>query len=265
MNTEQRPLALVTGASSGIGTELALELARRGHDLLLTGRDAVRLGEAAARIKVTGAACEILPLDLAAPDAVSHLLGWVGTRPLDVLVNNAGFGDSADVNEADPKTLAAMIGLNISALTLLTRTFVAPMVARRSGRILNIGSTASFSPIPGMAVYAASKAFVLSFSEALAEELSGTGVTVTVLCPGPTATRFADRAALGGSELFRSAMPADEVARVGIRALLAGRRVKVAGVSNALMAFSTRLAPRRLVVKIARSLMARTPGGTPGK
>jgi len=253
-----RPLGLVTGASSGIGAELAVLLAERGHDLLLTARDAVRLEAVAARVRQAGASTEVLPLDLGAPSGVSALVGWVGHRDIAVLVNNAGFGDSDPVVTADAGVLAAMIGLNVTALTLLTRAFVPGMVARGSGRILNVASTASFSPVPTMAVYGATKAFVLSFSEAVAEELAGTGVTVTALCPGPTLTAFADRAAMGSSNLFRSAMGAQEVARQGLRALFAGRRIKVTGFQNALMAFSIRLSPRNLNAKIAKAMMAKS-------
>jgi short-subunit dehydrogenase len=143
----------------------------------------------------------------------------------------------------------------VTALTLLTRAFLPGMVARRSGRILNVASTASFQPCPGMAVYGATKAYVLSFSEAVAEEVAGTGVTVTALCPGATVTRFADRADMHKTNLFRNAMAADVVARIGVRAVLGGRRVVVAGFMNSLMAFSTRFSPRGLTTKIAAALM----------
>lgn len=249
----------MTGASSGIGAELAVELALRGHDLLLTGRDLARLEAVADRTRATGASAETKALDLGEANSVAALTSWVGGRPLSVLVNNAGFGGSDPLLEADPAVLSSMIALNVTALTLITRAFVPAMVARGSGRILNVASTASFSPIPTMAVYGASKAYVLSFSEALAEELVGTGVTVTTLCPGATTTRFAERASLGGANLFKSAMSADVVARQGLDALIRGKRVKVTGAMNALMAFSTRMAPRPLVTKIAKTMMAK-PG-----
>lgn len=251
-----RPLALVTGASSGIGAELAVELALQGHDLLLTGRDPGRLEEVAGRVRLVTSA-ETLVLDLTTADAASSLAAWVGDRPLAVLVNNAGFGDSADLVEADPATLTAMIGLNVTALTLITRVFLPGMVARKQGRILNVSSTGAFSPIPSMAVYGATKAYVLSFGEALAEELAGTGVTVTTLCPGATSTRFADRADLGASRLFRTAMGADMVARQGVKALFQGRRSVVTGIRNAVMAFLVRFSPRSLNAKIAKSIMAK--------
>jgi len=251
-----RPLALVTGASSGIGAELSLALAHRGYDLLLTGRDAARLEAVAIRTRQAGATVETKTVDLS-PQTVSTLVGWVGERPLAALVNNAGFGGSDPVATADPAVLESMISLNVTTLTLLTRAFVPGMVTRRSGRILNVASTASFSPVPSMAVYGATKAYVLSFSEALAEELAPTGVTVTALCPGPTTTRFAERASVGSVALFKTAMTAEAVAQQGVRALLRGKRVQITGLSNALMAFSTRLAPRSLVTKIAQGMMAK--------
>jgi len=253
----QRPLALVTGASSGIGAELAILLAEQGHDLLLTARDPGRLEAVATRVREAGASASILALDLGSPSGVENLVAWVGQREVAVLVNNAGFGGSDPVVTADAGVLAAMIGLNVTALTLLTKAFVPSMVGRHSGRILNVASTAAFSPIPTMAVYGATKAFVLSLSEALAEELVGTGVTVTALCPGATLTGFADRADLKSSNLFQSAMTAQNVARQGLKALFAGRRVKVTGVQNSLMAFAVRLSPRILNAKIAKSMMAK--------
>lgn len=259
-----RPLALVTGASSGIGAELAVELALRGHDLLLTGRDLARLEAVADRVRAVGASAETRALDLGEPSTIAGLTSWVAERPLAVLVNNAGFGGSDPLIQADPTVLSSMIALNVTALTLITRAFVPAMVARGKGRVLNVASTASFSPIPTMAVYGASKAYVLSFSEALAEELVGSGVTVTTLCPGATTTRFAERAALGGANLFKSAMSADVVARQGLDALFRGKRVKVTGVTNGLMAFSTRTAPRSLVTKIAKAMMAKPSQGVSG-
>jgi short-subunit dehydrogenase len=252
---EQRPLALVTGASSGIGAELSVELARAGHDLIITGRDKDRLNEVAGRIVSAGAKAEALELDLEDGSSVDALVRSVGTRSLAVLVNNAGFGISSPFAEAEPARLAAMIALNITALTLLNRAFLPAMLSRGSGRILNVASTGAFQPCPGMAVYGATKAYVLSLSEALAEEVAGTGVTVTALCPGATNTRFADRASMNGSKLFRSASTAQEVARTAVDALLKGRRVRVAGRLNAVMAFSVRLAPRVLVAKVSAAML----------
>jgi short-subunit dehydrogenase len=250
-----RPLALVTGASSGIGAELSVELARSGHDLILTGRDPERLAEVAARVRAAGAGVETKILDLEDERSVEALAGIVGPRPLAVLVNNAGFGIFMPFAEAEPSRLAAMVALNVTALTLLCRVFLPAMIDRGSGRILNVASTASFQPCPGMAVYGATKAFVLSLSEALAEEVAGTGVTVTALCPGATDTRFADRAAMGASRLFKRAGSATEVARTAVKALLGGRRVRIAGRWNAVLAFSVRLAPRKLAAKLSANML----------
>jgi short-subunit dehydrogenase len=195
-------------------------------------------------------------LDLGkAADPAADLLKFVGDRPLAVLANNAGFGNSHNLADADPAILAAMIHLNITVLTLVTRAFVPKLVAQGSGRILQVASTAAFSPIPTMAVYGATKAYVLSFSAALSQELKGTGVTVTALCPGATATRFAERAAFASTGFFQGAMSPVVVARQGVDALLKGRRTRVNGLSNQLMALSTRLAPRSLAAAIAQSMM----------
>lgn len=253
-----RPVALVTGASSGIGAEISVELAVRGHDLILTGRDSERLAAVAGRIRSAGGSAETVPLDLGAAGAVELLLNSLGGRPIDVLVNNAGFGLSDPLSELDPEQLDSMIQLNIGVLTRLTRAVVPSMVSRKRGRILNVASTAAFQPCPGMAVYGATKAYVLSFSEAVAEELSGTGVTVTALCPGATSTRFADRAAMTKTLLFQQAMEADRVARNGVAALLKGKMVTIPGFLNSLMVFSVRLSPRKLVAKIA-ALMLKKP------
>lgn len=175
---------------------------------------------------------------------------------IDALVNNAGFGARGPFAELDAELEARMIQVNVAALVQLTRAFLPGMLARHSGKILNVASTAAYVPGPFMAVYYASKAFVLSFSEAVAEETQGTGVSVTALIPGPTETNFAATAGNQESKLFRSGsvMSAAAVARVGFDGLMAGKRVAIAGVSNKLTAFSTRLAPRTMLAKIARGL-----------
>jgi hypothetical protein len=252
-----RPLALITGASSGLGVEFALELANQGYDLLLTGRDLDRLGDTAARARKCGAVVDSASMDLGTQAGVAELIAWAGSRPLEVLVNNAGFGLSGNLLEETPEALAAMIFVNVSALTQLTRAFLPGMVARGRGRILNIASAGAFQACPGMASYCATKSYVLHFSEAVAEELEGTGVSVTALCPGPTRTRFADRASMTRAPHFRDAMAAGTVARSGITAMLAGRRIRVPGARNSLMAFSVRFAPRRAVARIAKGLVRR--------
>lgn len=257
-----RGAAVITGASAGIGEELAKLFAADGYDLVLVARsrDGLdRVGEAlAARHGIRSLS---LPADLAdpaAPEAVHRAVratGWT----VGALVNNAGFGlhgafVSADGSTAnDLRRELDMIQVNITALTHLTKLFAPEMVARKQGRILNVASTAAFQPGPFMAVYYASKAYVLSFGEAVAMELKGSGVTVTTLCPGPTRTEFQKQAQMEGSRLFRSpaVMDAASVARVGYRAMQRGKPVVISGALNRLLAGSTRLVPRRLAAKIA--------------
>jgi uncharacterized protein len=260
-NPTRRPLALVTGASSGIGLETARELAARGHDLVLVARSEARLATLAAELSTQHRAqAHVIALDLAQPGAADRLADDITRRGLqvDVLVNNAGFGlfgrhvDTALASEQQ------MIDVNITALTRLTKRLLPAMAARGHGRILNVASTAAFQPGPYMAVYYATKAYVLSYSEALAEELAGSGVSVTALCPGPTASGFQDAAAMQSSALVKGKrLPsAAEVAAYGVRSLLAGRRVAVPGLMNRLMVQSVRFTPRRLVTRIV-ALMSR--------
>lgn len=250
--TAPRPLALVTGASSGIGLHLAEELAAQGHDLVLVARRESALQSLAQRLRRQGAAVTVIALDLSADaDALIAELAELGLSP-DVLVNNAGFGlfgKHADTDLADEQQL---IDLNITALTRLTKQLLPAMLSRGQGRILNVASTAAFQPGPYMAVYYASKAYVLSYSEALAEELRGTGVSVTALCPGPTASGFQDRAAMQDSALVKSKrLPsAQSVARYGVQALMRGRTVAIPGWMNCLMAQSVRFTPRSLVTRM---------------
>lgn len=253
---ERRPLAVVTGASGGIGLELARILAADGHDVALVARSAERLAAEAEELsRRHGIAAHVFAADLAPAGAADDLvreLSRAGLEP-EVLVNNAGFGLRGAFAGSDPDTLDDMIRLNVLALTRLTRLVLPGMLERGRGRVLNVASTAAFQPGPGMAVYYATKAYVLSFSEALAVELAGSGVTVTTLCPGPTATGFAAAAGLESSHLFRvgNVMTAREVARQGYAGMRQGRRVIVTGARNRLLAFGTRLAPRRMSAGIA--------------
>jgi uncharacterized protein len=250
---------LITGASGGIGEQLARLAAADKQDLVLVARGEAKLEslcvELAGKHDVRAYP---LAADLTDPTAPQHIFEAVTAQGLtiDVLMNNAGFGAQGAYATIDWETEARMIQVNITALAHLTRLFLPGMLARRSGKILNVASTAAYVPGPFMAVYYASKAFVLSFTEALAEELQGTGVTATALIPGPTATNFAATAGNANSRLFRSGavMDAAAVARVGYEALQRGKRVVVAGLSNRLTVLSTRMAPRSMLAKITKGL-----------
>jgi short-subunit dehydrogenase len=253
-----RPLALVTGASSGIGADLARELAKDGHDLVLSARTVPPMQALAAELEAYGANCIVIPADLARPGAAAELVGALESRGLqiDVLVNNAGLGGVGRFEQMDTQRIGDMLMVNAVALTELTRLLLPGMVARRRGRALLVASTASFQPGPRMAVYFATKAYVLSLGEALAYELRGTGVTVTTLCPGATATNFF-RAAGANEIALQPSMSASEVARIGYRALMAGRRVVITGILNRILAFGGRLAPRSLTLPVTAALMSR--------
>lgn len=250
--------ALITGASSGIGYELATLFARDGYGLVLIARDRAtleRIGEQLTRDH--GVAVRVIAKDLSRANAAAEVYHEMARAALhiDVLVNNAGFGTYGAFAEADAATELAMLQLNIVALTQLTRLFLKNMLTKGEGRILNVASTAAFQPGPLMAVYYASKAYVLSFSEALANELGDSGVTVSALCPGPTRTGFRRRAQMEDSRLFaRGVMDAATVAAIGYRGLMQGKTVIIPGLKNRLLAFTVRFAPRRLVSRVVRML-----------
>jgi hypothetical protein len=257
----RRPLALVTGASFGIGAALARELAHHGHDLVLAARSLEPMHALAAELRDLGAAATVIAADLAQPGAAAALVQEIADRRLaiDVLVNNAGLGAAGRFDRCDPVRLSEVLQVNIVALSELTRLLLPDMVARRRGRIMLVASTAAFQPGPGMAAYFASKAFVLSLGEALAYELRGTGVSVTTLCPGATATRFF---AVAGAEHslmarhLRRMMRAEDVARLGYDGLAAGRRVVIAGIVNCLIALGGRYAPHCLTLPVTDRLMS---------
>jgi len=254
----RNPLALVTGASGGIGHELAQILARHGHDLILVARSADKLAALAERLELDhGIEVRAIAKDLARPEAAAEIHEALAAEGLavDILVNNAGLGLLGKFAEIGIEGDVEMLRLNVEAPTMLTRLLLPSMLDRGSGRILNLASTAGFQPGPLMAVYYATKAYVLSFSEALANEVAGTGVTVTALCPGPTETGFSSRAGSEQSRLFKGpTMDARTVAGIGYAALMAGKPVVVPGLRNRILAFGVRLAPRRVVTQIARRM-----------
>jgi short-subunit dehydrogenase len=258
MTNPNRPLALVTGASSGIGAELARELARHGHDLVLTARTLAPMERLAAELAAHGAGTVVIAADLGQPGGAAALANAIEARGLvvDVLVNNAGLGAVGRLHQMDPQRIGEMLQVNIVALTELTRMLLPGMVARRRGKVMLVSSTAGFQPGPGMAVYFATKAYVLSFGEAMAYELRGTGVTVTVLCPGATATNFF-RVAGADHGASRPMMSAATVARLGYHGLKAGRRVVITGLLNRIVALGGRFAPHTISLPITKSLMAR--------
>lgn len=245
-------LAIITGASSGIGRAFANELAKDNYTLLLVARDKKELENVAAELHAEyGAKSDYLALDLTAKHAVEDLWKHVGSKNVHVLINNAGFGDLAPVVKADFSKLQNMITLNITALTQLSQLAAQKMKTEGTGKILNVASIAAFIPGPGMATYYATKAYVLSFSEALSQELSGSGVTVTTLCPGPTKTHFAESAGADKSRLFSGNLPtAAEVAAYGYEAMKNGKVVAVPGFRNKLSALvMPRLFPRFIIRK----------------
>jgi short-subunit dehydrogenase len=253
--------ALVTGASSGIGHEFTKLLVRDGCDVVLVARDAPRLARIADEIRdAADVAVTALPKDLAEPGAavdIVHELHGHGIE-VDILINNAGFNAYGPFWETDVHQELRMLQVHVVTLTHLTKLLLPGMMRRRFGRILNVGTTGSFAPGPNDAVYCASKAYVLSFSEALAEELRGTGVTVTALCPGPTRTEFAERAHMADSRLFQGRLSnAEDVARIGYHAMMRGRTSVVVGRANQLMVFSLRFAPRDLVARMSKRLLSR--------
>jgi short-subunit dehydrogenase len=253
-----RPLALVTGASAGIGRELARILAREGHDLVLVARREPELTALATELKERYAAdSRVVTADLSKARAAQTLVKELGpAAQVDVLVNNAGFGGHGAFWERERDADLRQIAVNVTALTDLTRLLLPGMIERHRGRILNVASTAAFQPGPFMAVYYATKAYVLSFSQALAEELSGTGVTVTTLCPGVTDTEFQQ---VAGAEDLRLntgplSMSAATVAEAAYKGMTRGRLLVIPGAHNKLGAQATRLAPRRVILKMVRQL-----------
>ncbi len=255
-----KSVALITGASSGIGAAFARVFAADRHDLVLTARSTDRLEALANELRAQhGSEVVVLPADLAEPGSVNELLASLKQRGIEVdyLINNAGFGNYGDFAEHEPATELEQIAVNVTALTALTRGCLPGMLARKHGRILNVASTAAFQPCPWLAVYAATKAYVLSFSEALAVELKGTGVSVTCLCPGPTESNFGQRSGFKMLSAIKDRIPsAQAVAEYGYKALFARETVAVHGIANRLLTATHRLAPRNLVANISGRMLA---------
>jgi uncharacterized protein len=250
--------AVVTGASAGLGAEFAWLFAADGHDLVLVARRQDKLEALAAEIKTKHqVAVSVIAVDLAAPGAAVRIADELIKRGIAVefLVNNAGFGSAGAFADQELARSVELIQVNVVALVELTRLLLPKMIERKSGRILNIGSTAGFVPGPFMAMYYASKAFVNSFTEALSVELEGTGVTATVSCPGATATEFARVAGNEKSPLFKSGvMGAREVAKDAYDAMMRGDALSVAGFANKMRIASLRVAPRGMVRSMAAGL-----------
>src|ERR671913_561859 len=244
--------AVVTGASSGIGAEIARQLARRGHGVTLVARRGDRLEGLAGELAATGVRAEVLPADLSDRAARAGLLGRVeaaGLVPY-VLVNNAGLSTVGPVAASDPDAELNLVEVDVAAVADLCSRFLPGMVARGSGAVLNVASTAAFQPLPGQAGYGGAKAFVLSYTRSLAYELKGTGVTATVLCPGPVETDFGKTAGFTPTEEKESLppimwVPAPEVAKAGVAGMDAGKVVVIPGLANKAGAAFATLTPKR--------------------
>jgi len=256
-----RPVAIVTGASGGIGLALGRELAEGGHDLVLVSRSVEKLDQVARELSTQfHVDVECCPHDLSDPGSIDTLWREVSTHTpdLDVLVNNAGCGLHGAFSGQDVTAIERLITLNVTAVTMLTRLALPHMLAQGRGRILNVASVAAYQPGgPHEAVYYATKAFVLSFTKALSSELQGTGVTATALCPGPTKTSFDASAGASETALYTWTPPmsAAAVARAGYRGMMRGARVVIPGALSKLMAFAGELPPRRLALEVNRLLL----------
>ena len=252
----ERETALVTGASGGIGEETVKLLAERGCDLVLVSRNGEKLRRLAEAI--SPARADVLALDLASASAPAEVASFLASKSLevDILVNNAGYATFGPFSETNLADELGEIQLNVATLTHLTKLVLPGMIRRGRGRILNVASTAAFQPGPLMAVYYASKAYVLSLSEALANECEGTGVRVSALCPGPTETGFVAAAAgMSESKLFdRAVMDARTVAEAGYRGMFDGKAIVIPGFRNNLLARSIGFFPRNLVTKVVRGI-----------
>jgi hypothetical protein len=255
----ERPVALITGASMGIGEVFADALVARGYDVALVARSAQALETIAERLRSRGARAEVIVADLADPASIERVAARAEAAfgHIDLLVNNAGFGAHGKFETLSAESAIGQIRLNVEALVALTHRLAPGMLARRSGGIINVASTAAFQPVPWMAVYGATKAFVLSFSEALAEEYRSRGVRVLALCPGATATNFFKTA--GESAALGTKRSSADVVATALRAYDRGQTYVVDGFVNRILAFSPRLSPRPIVARLAGLMMR---GGT---
>jgi short-subunit dehydrogenase len=252
--------ALITGASNGIGLELAKIHASKGGDLVLVARSKSKLDELKSELeKQFGVSVYTIEKDLSATNAAQEVYDKTKEKNIsvDYLINNAGFGDFGMFSETDWDKELKMINLNITTLTLFTKLYLQDMVKRGSGKIMNVASTAAFQPGPTMSVYCATKAYVLSFTEAVNNEVNDQGITITALCPGATATGFEAASGLEDSKLFKGKnLPtAKEVAVYGYRSMLKGKAVAISGMMNFIMANSIRFIPRALVIKVSRKIL----------
>lgn len=251
--------ALITGASGGIGLELAKIFASKGINLIITSRNVIELAKLGTELSAKhNIFVEEFEKDLSVPGAADEIFNYVNSQSftVDYLVNNAGFGDYGLFQECSWEKQERMINVNILALTHLTRLFLPQMIKKRNGKILNVASTAGFQPGPLMSVYYATKAFVISFSEAIANELAGTGVTVTTLCPGPTKSGFQKSANIEKSNLIlgKNIHTAKEVAEFGFKEMMKGKLIAVHGFKNKELAFLSHHAPKNMVLKTTRKL-----------
>lgn len=256
---QTKKMALITGASGGIGEDLAKLCAKDGYNVVLVARSTTKLTELGQQLaKDYGTVVHVISADLAIADGPVRVVEELKRQGIevDVLINNAGYALYGPFTETDLDGELKMIQLNVTSLMHLTKLLLPGMIARKDGKIMNVASTAAFQPGPLMAVYYASKAFVLSFSEALVNEIAGSGVTVTTLCPGPTKTGFQARAKMEESKLVRGKdiMDSATVAKIGYEAMLAGKAVVVPGAKNKIFAASVRFLPRSTVTKIVRSV-----------
>lgn len=246
--------AIITGASSGIGRALALEFAAGGFNVLLTGRSSDALVQVAKECEArTGVLVETVPADLSGTQSTDQLISAIHSKPrrYEILVNNAGFGINGEFAKTDSGAEIALVNVQLTAALKLTKAVLPAMVARRAGRILNVGSVYCYAPVPFQAVYSSCKAFLLSFSAAIRNELASSGVTVTVFCPGITQTEFRSRAGIVEKDRS-SGMTAQAAARIAYRETMRGKAVVIPGMANRLFVFLAKLMPNSLFTGIIR-------------